>query len=159
MIYDFVIGVDPGKQGGIVAITHERALRVFKLSGFTPYSINAAFKELQKLGSKGAVCIESVSSWPGEGVRSAHSFGKAVGHLEMAAIANGYTTTWVQPQVWQKAMALGKVTGNRKHAHRDKAKKLFPELENITLEVCDALLIAEYFWRHMYIPNKTKGKS
>jgi hypothetical protein len=103
--------------------------------------------------------FEQVNAMPGEGVSSAFAFGRYTGFLDGLIWANNIPVEYVQPQVWQRAMALGTIKrgpcgickagycDKRKHAHKHKAQLLFPSLARITLETCDALLIAEYNWR------------
>lgn len=55
-------------------------------------------------------------------------------------------TILVAPQTWQKGLPYldGKKGAERKRALRNEAKRRFPALPGITLDTCDALLIADY---------------
>ena len=147
---DLIIGVDPGTQGGIVAISEDRShIRVFSLRGKT---MDCLASVVQQYKYDAASCFfENVHSFPGEGVNSAHTFGRANGRLEMAMVCHDIPVTYIVPQVWQRGMALAKVTGDRKKAHLAKAKALFPDLKGVSLETCDAVLIAEYGWRQTFM--------
>lgn len=154
---DFIIGIDPGaSQGGLVVMNslHDvtEAIRFSKIDweGFSKtigwYALNNRF----------AACIEEVHTMPSDGVASAGKFMKAYGFILGCLTACEIPITYVQPQVWQRAMALGTVHGNRKKAHQQKANALFPHcMQNyhgnkIPLEIADAFLIAEYMWRKTY---------
>ena len=72
----------------------------------------------------------------------------------------------IDPKRWQFEFNLGgkqskhtdrrKEYAARKTAHHMKAKELFPQLK-ITKDVADAMLIAEYQWRHMF-GRLTRGR-
>ncbi len=68
----------------------------------------------------------------------------------------------ITPQVWQREFNLGAkypTPNARKNAHKLKAKELFPDIsDRITLDVCDALLIAEYGYRRTF-GELTYGKN
>ena len=147
---DLIIGVDPGTQGGFCTISADhKTVTLSKLRGL---DVDAIAKYASQWEFDNAVAyFENVHSFPGEGVNSAHTFGRANGHLEMALACYGVPRNYIIPQVWQRAMALAKVTGDRKKAHLAKAKALFPDLKGVSLETCDAVLIAEYGWRQTFI--------
>lgn len=162
---EFILGVDPGSQGGIAVISKDhQTVFVEKLSDKTIDALAAFFSFVNLLGHCEAY-MESVNSMPGEGVSSAHSFGKSVGRLEMGLAAHGIPAQKVQPQVWQRKVALGmvkpqpcyvgrckgKTCSDRKHAHKRKADLILDCRNKVTLETCDALLIAEYGWRTRFI--------
>lgn len=150
---NLIIGVDPGTQGGFCTINADHTkVTLVKLSRF---DVDAIAEYASQWEFDNALTyFENVHSFPGEGVSSAHTFGRANGHLEMALACYGICRAkrvYVVPQVWQQGMALAKVVGDRKKAHLAKAKALFPELKGITLETCDAVLIAEYGWRQTFM--------
>jgi hypothetical protein len=139
-----VIGIDPGKHGGIAWITDGKPCVEkmpdtlqdlwdliqsigFEVPDFKPYEVKAY--------------IEQVSSSPGMGVVSAFTFGNGFGHLEMALTAASISFERVRPQVWQKAM--GCMTKGDKNVSKRKAQELFPQIK-VTHATADALLIAKY---------------
>ena len=138
-----IIGIDPGKSGGIAWITDgkpcvekmpETLLDLWEL--VVSISLNAT---TGGIGIK--AYIEQVHSSPQMGVKSAFTFGNGFGHLEMALTAAGIPFERVRPQVWQKS--LGCLTKGDKNVSKRKSQELFPELK-ITHATADALLIAEY---------------
>ena len=75
------------------------------------------------------------------GSRSAFTFGRGYGNLEMALTAAGIPFARIRPQVWQKE--LGCLTKGDKNVSKRKAQELFPSMK-VTHATADALLIAKY---------------
>ena len=143
-----IIGIDPGKSGGIAWIDERGKPCVEKM----PETIQdlwelfesitggfAAFRESNGIMFK--AYMESVHSSPQMGVKSAFTFGNGFGHLEMALTAAGIPFERVRPQAWQKAM--GCLTGGDKNVSKRRAQELFPSMK-VTHATADALLIAAY---------------
>jgi hypothetical protein len=144
-----VIGIDPGKNGGIAWISDNCHPCVEKM----PETLRDLWELVDDIrrcematprfsnehGLK--AYIESVHSSPQMGVKSAFTFGNGFGHLEMALTAAGIPFERVRPQAWQKAM--GCMTGGDKNISKRRAQELFPSLK-ITHSTADALLIAHY---------------
>lgn len=155
----YIIGIDPGKNGGIALLDQEgNVINVEKMPE-TPQDLYSSLAQLSSLvaaldDSQLVVYIEKVGGIPGQGASSAFSFGKGCGHLEMALLALKMKTNDVTPQKWQKLYSVGhssitKSTAAEKKEHKlklkAKAQSLFPSLgKKITNATCDALLIAEY---------------
>ena len=144
-ITETVIGIDPGKNGGI-AVIGEYGTYVNKM----PETLQDLWDMVEEIGvssgyrSEPSSCrayIESVHSSPQMGVTSAFTFGNGFGHLEMALTAAGIPFERVRPQVWQKA--LGCMTKGDKNITKAKAQEMFPSLK-VTHATADALLIAVY---------------
>jgi hypothetical protein len=138
-----VIGVDPGKNGGIAWIDETGKPCVEKM----PDTLKDLWDLIQSIEhSDGGfrnckAYLEQISSSPQMGVVSAFTFGNGYGHLEMALTAAGIPFERVRPQVWQKAM--GCMSKGQKNVTKAKAQELFPHLK-ITHATADACLIAEY---------------
>lgn len=141
-----IIGIDPGKNGGIAWITDgrpcvermpETAADLFDvikdISGTWPYTDRASQECI--------AYVEQVASSPQMGVKSAFTFGEGFGQIEMALTAAGIPFVRVRPQAWQKA--LGCLTGGDKNVSKRRAQELFPQLK-VTHATADALLLAEY---------------
>lgn len=156
----YVIGIDPGKNGGIAMLDQDgQPIEVVKMPE-TPKDLLDCLSNLLMVGdamsdNASFVCyIEKVGGIPGQGASSAFSFGKGCGHLEMALLALKLSTNEVTPQKWQKGYQVGsssitKSSAAEKKEHKNKLKaksqSLFPQLgKKITNATCDALLIAEY---------------
>jgi crossover junction endodeoxyribonuclease RuvC len=140
-----IIGIDPGKSGGISWITDGKACAekmpetlkdfwelILDITGISKhYTQPTDFKAY----------LEQVSAMPGQGVTSCFTFGNGFGHLEMALTAAGIPFERVSPQKWQKS--LGCRTGGNKNISKAKAQELFPAIK-CTHAISDSLLIAEY---------------
>ena len=159
----YIIGIDPGKNGGIAMLNEDgKVINVEKMPE-TPKDLlnhlvalvaHAASTASQMCEPSIVVYIEKVGGIPGQGASSAFSFGRGCGHLEMALLALKLRTNDVTPQKWQKLYSVGHSsittsTAAEKKEHKLKLKakcqSLFPSLgKKITNATCDALLIAEY---------------
>lgn len=133
-----IIGIDPGKSGGIAWIREGR-LWVEKM----PDTIKDLWELVQSIAFDGAckAYLEQVSAMPKQGVTSCFTFGNGFGHLEMALTAAGIPFERVRPQKWQKA--LGCSTGGDKNVSKRRAQELFPGTK-FTHATADASLIAEF---------------
>ena len=144
-----IIGIDPGKGGGIAAKVG-RSIYVRKLDG-----------ELEELSNwisglkyyfenaEPIAYIEDVPKFVGRNIPSSSGFvlGKSYGELLGVLTAFGIRPNKVRPQAWQKAVEAGKRDGRsdsqwKKHL-QSIAKDLFPTLR-VTLWNADALLLLEY---------------
>jgi hypothetical protein len=155
-----VIGIDPGINGGIAWITDGNPC-VEKM----PDTLQDLWDLLQDIrataspplggGSTKAIAyLEEVHAAPSAakaaggkvnkfrmGTKSAFTFGRGYGNLEMGLTAAGIPLKRVKPQDWQEA--LGCLTKGNKNITKSKAQELFPTIK-CTHAVSDALLIAEY---------------
>ena len=150
------IGIDPGTNGGIAWITDGKPC-VEKM----PDTLQDLWELIVSIsmnsevgGTKIHTYLEEVHVAPSfaksangkensirMGSKSAFTFGRGYGNLEMALTAAGIPFTRVRPQVWQKE--LGCLTKGNKNVSKRKAQELFPSLK-ITHATADALLIATY---------------
>ena len=156
----YIIGIDPGKKGGIAMLDQDGLVIDVRNMMETPNDILLHLDGLVELGKKMSddasfvVYIEKVGGIPGQGASAAFNFGKGCGYLEMALLARRMSTNDVTPQKWQKMYSVGhssitKSTAAEKNEHKNKlkakAQSLFPQLgRKVTKNTCDALLIAEY---------------
>jgi Holliday junction resolvasome RuvABC endonuclease subunit len=141
-----IIGIDPGKNGGIAWITDGKPC-VEKM----PETLHDLWQLIEDIDRNAEptlpyqpdckAYIEAVHSSPQMGVKSAFTFGNGFGHLEMALTGAGIPFERVRPQVWQKTM--GCMTKGDKNVSKRRAQELFPSVK-LTHSTADALLIAEY---------------
>lgn len=141
-----IIGIDPGKSGGIAWIRDGKPC-VEKM----PETIMDLWQLLAGIWNEDGTCrayLEQVQ--PGGlhrgregtmGAKSAFTFGNGFGHLEMALTALAIPFERVTPQKWQGA--LGCRTGGDKNVSKRRAQELFPSIK-CTHAISDALLIARY---------------
>ena len=139
-----IIGIDPGKNGGIAWIgTRGAQTRKMPETLSDMWCLVCQINDpvVGGMDYPRMAYIEQVHSSPQMGVKSAFTFGQGFGHIEMALMAAGISFERVSPQKWQKAM--GCLTKGDKNVSKAKAQELFPGLK-ITHATADALLIAEY---------------
>lgn len=135
-----ILGIDPGKAGGIAWIQSGRA-QCEKMPA-TLQDIWNLLRDIQREATGPMFAyLEKVGAMPGQGVTSMFTFGQGYGALEMALIGWGIPFERVTPQAWQKKLSC--LTGGNKNVSKARAQELFPALK-ITHAVADCLLIAEY---------------
>jgi len=132
-----IIGIDPGKNGGIGVIDNGDA---------SAYKLPATPRDRWGLISSLSVddpfaLIERSTSSPQMGVKSAFTFGEGYGSLIAMLIAAGIPHDTVTPNKWMASLNCR--TGGDKNVTKAKAQALFPNLR-ITHSIADAILIAEY---------------
>lgn len=136
-----LIGIDPGKGGGIAWWDEDsQAWEAVKM----PDTVGDLVDLLRTLACHDGIrtaYVERVHSSPQMGVVSAFTFGRGLGNIEAACQALGIALHWVAPAVWQKEM--GCRTGGDKNVSKRRAQELFPTLK-VTHATADSLLIAEY---------------
>lgn len=138
-----VIGIDPGKSGGI-AFRSASGAEAFKMPATERDIFYLLHRNTVEALVESFCYIEKVHSMPGQGVKSMFTFGMGYGGLRMALIANGIPFETVTPGKWQRAMSC--LTKGDKNVSKARAQELFPEIK-VTHAIADALLIAEYGWR------------
>jgi crossover junction endodeoxyribonuclease RuvC len=136
-----IIGIDPGKAGGIAAINADETT-VEKM----PETVGDLADHLRSLAVLGycTAYVERVHSSPQMGVVSAFTFGRGLGNIEAVCQCLGISLVWITPSVWQRE--LGCMSKGDKNVTKRRAQELFPNLK-VTHSTADALLIAEYGMR------------
>lgn len=111
-----VVGVDPGKRGGITALTLKTGEIVLSevfptLAGqLNPKLLHDFFAETltPKIeNNQVRIFCEKVGSRPGQAGKAMFTFGTGFGYLEMAFVSLGLPYELVHPPVWTKAMHAG----------------------------------------------------
>ena len=129
-----IIGIDVGKNGGIVVYDTEnnKLLECIKMPP-TPKDL----LDFLSIYKENSVCyLERVNGMTGQSASASFVFGEGYGQLTMGS-----------PQTWQKTIGLrntdklGKTEW--KNILKKKAQQLFPYAK-VTLATSDALLICEY---------------
>ena len=153
-----ILGIDPGRTGAAVLISQDRRLDLIRFMKYNRKQIAGWFATQGVLSPK--TYLENVHAMEHDGVASAHKFGRNTGFLEGCLTMLDIDAIYVDPKTWQYAFGLGGKHGPpgctrsqektaRKNAHKRKAQEIFPNLD-VTLDLCDALLLAEYGWRRTY---------
>jgi hypothetical protein len=151
-----VIGIDPGKSGGLVAL-HPNGKVVATPMPDTERDIWEWFvgipTEANVIGT-----IELVHSMPQQSAQSGFTFGRGYGFLRACLYAANISFEDASPQTWLKALGIKsgtqKETGKAawKKVLKGKAQQFYPSLPiwkepksvGKQLAISDALLIAEY---------------
>ena len=144
-----IIGIDPGKSGGIAAVNGIDIPAVWRMPE-TEGDLLDLLRGLSVEGYRHAI-TEKVAATPQMGTVSAFTFGYGYGCLRMAVLASGISLEPVAPGVWKKALGLAKHASGKvgskssaeKNATKRRAQELFPAVK-VTHAVADALLLAEY---------------
>ena len=150
---DMWIGIDPSainnkSGGGAVAIIQEdngvvKATCVIQLNQPEEEIISVVKKIarfLVKFKINCYLCIEQVSSMPGQGVASTFKFGKGFGWLVGVFSSLGFIPSFTIPRVWQKIFNISPMEKkDRKARLKEEASKYWTKP---TLITADAICIA-----------------
>lgn len=147
------IGIDPGLNGGLAAITPEglqlRTMPVFDTQKRCFIDEREVVRWLTEYAIQGArIFIESVHAMPKQGVTSMFTFGTGWGQLRGICAGLGLPYELVRPQEWQRAMLAGQPPDSEYLV----ASRLWPMVEWRASErakkphsgLVDAALIAEF---------------
>lgn len=143
-----IVGIDPGKNGGICVLKSGRMILLSKTPE-TPMGMLVLMRKIAGLSKGDCVCyLEKVGGMPGNGGSAMFNFGQTYGLTVMALLATNIKTVTVTPQKWQKFFQLGTKSACAsntiwKNKLKAKAEQLFPE-KKLFLWGSDAVLIAEY---------------
>jgi Holliday junction resolvasome RuvABC endonuclease subunit len=141
-----VIGIDPGKSGGIAIINGKNASMekcpkepIGMASIINSVRTTAYIEDFEIIA-----CIEKVHAFPTDGRSSAFKFGMNYGMWIGILASFKIPVIKVTPQSWMKKyQPLPKVKQERKQRLKEIAQNLFPD-NKITLSTSDAVLIAEH---------------
>lgn len=151
-----IIGIDPGKNGGIAVLTltnnrfHENWWGLYKAE-VEVYSDEALVRTCDVYSTKSAgatVYLENVHAMPKQGVSSTFNFGKNFGFIQGAIKQAGLDLVLVTSQTWKKEIGC---TADKSTSIKV-CKDLFPNVCLLASARCrkehdgmaEALLIAEY---------------
>jgi len=147
-----VAGIDPGVTGALAVIGEESQvydLGVASIGSTNQLSPQALAHQLIESGAD-VIVIEDNRANGMNGSKANFSMGLSLGVCYGVIGTLGRRLIRVKPHEWQKSLGLGSVVAaQRKEAHRQRARELFPELDDQLSRKkdhnrADALLIAEY---------------
>ena len=156
------IGIDPGKDGAIVALTDRGVETIMIPLIGKEINLNALNQIIKRLACAGAhhFVLENVHTLPIMSAKSNFTFGSVFGMLQALLVANDCRFTLVTPKEWQKEMWQGIPKQTKPDGKRTDTKamsllavsRLFPHQDLTKSErankahdgIVDALLIAEY---------------
>ena len=145
---NMVIGIDPGKSGGLAVIKwghHARNTKIctaFKCPN-TPYEMSSFIKMLKRDAAYITCYLENVHAFPTDGRSSAFKFGVNFGIWQGVLASFNINTEFVTPKKWQSSYGeLPKLKKDRKNM----LKEIATEQSGIkcTLATADAVCIALY---------------
>jgi hypothetical protein len=144
-------GIDPGVHGAMAMIDTDTAQVYVVDLPQGPYGVDpVAFAEQLDAWGVRSVTLEDNRAVGSNGSLANFSMGRAVGLIVSATLVTGRALHRVKPQEWQQSVGVSNVkAAERKEAHRQRARELFPECEvqlkrKADHNRADALLIAEY---------------
>lgn len=165
MIAAVILGIDPGKTGGMAAM--DDAGQVISRLPIPTLATGVGSRRdydegqivvwlRQFMRDRVAAFLESQQAYPGQGAVSNFSTGGGYYLWRGILAALGISYEIVRPQTWQKAM-LDAVSGDTKARAVATCKRLFPDVDLRVSErgtkphdgVADALLIAEFGRRRL----------
>jgi len=150
------IGIDPGKSGGIMAIDELGKATAYKCPEEV-LDMSILFKLIigHTAPDNVELLMERVWARPGNDVRAAFTYG--VNYGQWLGIAASYEIKMytVLPNNWIKWVGCPKAlpVADRKRWLKAKAKKLYPELNKVTLATADAILITHYAEKEHFNEN------
>ena len=139
-----VIGIDPGKSGGVAIINETNIIakntpeEATGMADIIRVAQNSSYIENEKL----KVVIENVHAFPTDGRSSAFKFGANFG--TWLGILGAYNLPYekVTPRKWMESYApLPKIKKDRKKMLKQIAQDMFPDIR-VTYKTSDAILIA-----------------
>jgi hypothetical protein len=156
------IGIDPGKDGAIVAQTEKGIKKIMIPLIGKEIDLHKLNNEVKLLACyEGHFVLENVHTLPIMSAKSNFTFGSVFGMLQAILVANDCKFTLVTPKEWQKEMWQGipkqfkpgkKKQVDTKAMSLLAANRLFPHLDLTKSErsskahdgIVDALLMSEY---------------
>lgn len=151
IIADMIIGIDPGKSGGIaVWNANWSEIEVFKMPE-NVRDMNLLFTELVNMTDKAFVILEKVQMQQGDVKNIGRMFRlqKLFANYEQIRVVLsivGLPFIEVKPNEWQKYLRLakkGEEYADRKRRLKEAALNLYPTVK-VTLWNADALLLLEF---------------
>lgn len=140
-----VIGIDPGKNGGIALMNDAYVVVDVVKMPQTNVDLRDTIEDMKAQGA--TVCyLEKVHAMPNNGAVSMFTFGQQFGWLQQVLADARIMTIEIPPNTWQKALGVagtGKDKAEHKSLLKSKAQQLFPSTK-VTNYNQDALLIAYY---------------
>lgn len=137
-----IIGIDPGKSGGI-AFRAGADTWVISMPD-SPVEIAREIHSNAREHSQCRCYLERVHAMPKNGSISGFKLGQNFGSLLGVLATLRISVELVPPQTWQKAMNC--LSQGDKKVTKRKALELFPDIK-VTHSTADALLICEYGFR------------
>lgn len=152
------LGLDPGAAGALSYRNEEghKVIRFVTGKNKPKKKIYEICDELSNIlfddifGDSPTFGVENTHAFERDTPAHAYVFGRNAGLVIGAVVSRlRVDPQFIDPKVWQRFFGLGgkyPSTKARKNAHKKVAQKICPYLK-VTLDMADAILIAEYIWR------------
>lgn len=155
---DAWLGIDPGSTGALAIITEKNEIEIHDVNN-DPYGVYDWLHDVSRRYNIRQAGLEYVHALPKQGVSSTFKFGRWVGLIEMALIANKIGYDLIKPNTWKKKLIKKSDGTNIKDASRNAARRFFPKAADLLKRKKDhdraeALLIALYV-KQVDIGNQT----
>ena len=142
-----IIGIDPGKSGGIAYWTDKDKAGAVKMPE-TTMDILDTLESLERYcnqtGDTMKLYLEHVHAFPSQGVKSVWTFGQNYGELRGIITALRIPFETISPNKWMNIFpARPKDKADRKLFFKNIAQERYPNLK-VTYATADALCILEY---------------
>lgn len=145
-----VVGIDPGKDGGIAVINNTDIIHTTKLP--EGYERIQVIKDIiyKCTGERIVFVIEKVGAMPGQGVTSMFTFGYGYGHLMAILETLQQRIEVIMPAKWKKHFGIpGKKSdiAESKKATITAVGRRYPKSTNLKYHsgIFDAILLARYY--------------
>lgn len=146
-----IIGVDPGKAGGIAVLQNSMLMDAFRM----PLTADGRQVDAQGVRDildavanpwRDVIVLEKVHAMPKNGSIASFSLGHSVGVVIGVALGAGYRLRMIAPTEWKKIVGIP--AGSDKGASRARASELFPSKRDLWKlkkddGLAEAALIAE----------------
>ena len=141
-----VIGIDPGKGGGIAVITNETVTlhNCPKTVEGMALLVGMCLNDVAAYRTK--VFLEKVWAFPTDGRAGSFTFGENYGQWQGVLASHELQPALVTPKQWQSHFEIkkGLKKNIRKKILKQMAIEKCPSTKKVTLKTADALLIAIY---------------
>lgn len=151
-----IVGIDPGKNGGLVTLSKETGLILDKMTMSENFDDQANYiaETWECDDSRIFVFIEKAQAMPKNGCVSMFNYGVGFGQLLGILMTLKIPHALIPPKIWTKVMHIGGSGKNPKEKSREVARRLFPgesfldpsskKAKKPHEGLIDACLIAEY---------------
>ena len=150
------IGIDPGKNGGVMVITETGEVTAYKCPD-NEFDMSVLFKIAigNTAPDKVNLLMERVWARPSNATRAAFTYGVNYGQWLGIAASHEIKMYTTLPNDWIKWIGCpkGMIVKDRKNWLKSKAKELYPDLKKVTLATADAILIT-YYAKEAYFNEK-----
>lgn len=148
----YILGIDPGKRGGLVLIDHNKRVRLAESMPKDLTGLHDIFLACNSIAACNLIiAIEKAQAYPGQGVCSTFAIGVGYGSLLMACEMLGIKPKEIRPREWKARMIANKDKRQDKQESIRIAEQYFPELQLIPKGkrtkqdgIAEAALIALY---------------